>query len=739
MQVKKKIGCILLCILWSNILWAEIITYSGEIPSGGWLCFRKEIMLEQNVDDATLKLAADSKYWLWINGEMGVREGGLKRGPNPEDTYCDVIQRVPGLRPGKNTVAVLVWYFGKDGFSHRNSPTAGIYFDLTIGDKHYESDATWKVLEHPGFFVPKGIAPNYRLPESNIGFDARKDIEFWSAEYDDWGWLRAEVEKPTESGWNRLIDRPIPMWKDYGLKEYVRVERIADTLLVAYLPYNAQINPYIRVKSSAGRIIDIRTDNYRGGGAPNVYAEYITKEGVQEFETWGWMNGHQVLYRIPKDVEVLELKYRETGYDTKFVGTFLCNDEFYNTLWNKSLRTLYITMRDTYMDCPDRERAQWWGDVVNELGEAFYSLDRNAHLLTRKAILELMNWQRSDSTIFSPVPAGNWNQELPMQMLASVGYYGFWTYYMGTGDKETIKTVYPNVKKYLHVWKLTSEGLVIPRKGGWTWGDWGDNKDLALLYNLWYSLALDGFQRMAVLVGERKDAEWADRVNRQLKHVFHEKYWNGKFYISPEYNGEPDDRVQALAVVAGVLSEKEYPIIRPFFQQQYHASPYMEKYVLEALCMMGYYEDALQRMKKRYHEMVNSKLSTLWEGWGIGNKGFGGGSYNHAWSGGPLTILSQYFAGVSPLKPAFKEFLIKPMFGSLEHINAVVPTRWGIIKLNLSRGEKAMVAEIKIPQGTKAYFIIPEKIESCLVNGKNVKIKQDRIKLREGLWKVELY
>lgn len=739
MQVKKKIGCILLCILWSNILWAEIITYPGEIPSGGWLCFRKEIMLEQNVDDATLKLAADSKYWLWINGEMVVREGGLKRGPNPEDTYCDVIQRVSGLRPGKNTVAVLVWYFGKDGFSHRNSPTAGIYFDLAIGDKHYESDATWKVLEHPGFFVPKGIAPNYRLPESNIGFDARKDIEFWSAEYDYRGWLRAEVEKPTESGWNRLIDRPIPMWKDYGLKEYVRVEKIADTLLVAYLPYNAQINPYIRVKSSAGRIIDIRTDNYRGGGAPNVYAEYITKEGVQEFETWGWMNGHQVLYRIPKDVEVLELKYRETGYDTKFVGTFLCNDEFYNTLWNKSLRTLYITMRDTYMDCPDRERAQWWGDVVNELGEAFYSLDQNAHLLTRKAILELMNWQRSDSTIFSPVPAGNWNQELPMQMLASVGYYGFWTYYMGTGDKETIKTVYPNVKKYLHVWKVTSEGLVIPRKGGWTWGDWGDNKDLALLYNLWYSLALDGFQRMAVLVGERKDAEWADRVNRQLKHVFHEKYWNGKFYISPEYNGEPDDRVQALAVVAGVLSEKEYPIIRPFFQQQYHASPYMEKYVLEALCMMGYYEDALQRMKKRYHEMVNSKLSTLWEGWGIGNKGFGGGSYNHAWSGGPLTILSQYFAGVSPLKPAFKEFLIKPMFGSLEHINAVVPTRWGIIKLNLSRGEKAMVAEIKVPQGTKAYFIIPEKIKSCLVNGKNVKIKKDRIKLREGLWKIELY
>lgn len=40
-----------------------------------------------------------------------------------------------------------------------------------------------------------------------------------------------------------------------------------------------------------------------------------------------------------------------------------------------------------------------------------------------------------------------------MQMLASVGYYGFWTYYMGTADSATIGYVYPNVKKYIHVWK----------------------------------------------------------------------------------------------------------------------------------------------------------------------------------------------------------------------------------------------------------------------------------------------
>ncbi|MFP4367340.1 MAG: hypothetical protein ACOCU3_00265 [bacterium] len=52
--------------------------------------------------------------------------------------------------------------------------------------------------------------------------------------------------------------------------------------------------------------------------------------------------------------------------------------------------------------------------------------------------------------------------------------------------------------------------------------------------------------------------------------------------------------------------------------------------------------------------MVNHpEITTLWEGWGIGRSGYGGGSANHAWSGGGLTILSQYVAGIYPVEPAY--------------------------------------------------------------------------------------
>ena len=193
-----------------------------------------------------------------------------------------------------------------------------------------------------------------------------------------------------------------------------------------------------------------------------------------------------------------------------------------------------------------------------------------------------------------------------------------------------------------------------------------------------------------------------------------------------------------MAVVAGVLPESEYSVIRPFFKQQYHSSPYMEKYVLEALCVMGYYEDALDRMKKRYHDMVESELTTLWEGWGIGNKGFGGGSYNHAWSGGPLTILSQYFAGISPMKPAFKEFAIKPAWNCFEHIQSVTPTQWGEIELNITNESDMIVMKVKIPRNTKGYFYIPDRIKRYRINGKE-KINKKREILKKGIWDIELY
>jgi len=693
-----------------------------------WTAFRRVCEFDEPTSKALARIAVDSKYWLWVNGQLVIREGGLKRGPTPTDTYFDEVDLGKHLIRGTNTFAVLVWYFGKEGFSHKSSGRSGLLFELRdeAGKTLLLSDSLWRTTPHPAFGDTDSPHPNYRLPESNIRFDATRDLIGWEQTvYDDTDWSEAiEFGRAPCGPWNRLVRRPIPFWQESDLLDYVSQTR-QGTTVIAHLPHNGQVTPFLEIEAPAGFTVRIQTDNYRGGSAPNVRAEYVTREGGQAFECYGWMNGHAVHYEMPAGVNVIRLAYRENGYATRPAGSFHCDDPFVNHLRAKAERTLYLTMRDTYMDCPDRERAQWWGDVVNVLGEVFYAFDRDADALTRKAILELAGWQKPDGVLFSPVPAGNWDRDLPMQMLASISRQGFWTYAFYSGDFDTLRHVYPAVQRYLEIWDLRPDGLIDPRPGSWPWGDWGDNVDMTLLSNIWYHLALQGQRHAALALARAQDIPWLDERLRSIERAFDRAFWNGHAYRSFDYTGETDDRGNALAVVAGLAPREHFPDLIHLLQRTEHASPYMEKYVLEALCLMGRPALAQERMKRRYAKMVEHPVhTTLWEGWGIGLEGFGGGSINHAWSGGPLTIMSQYFAGIAPLAPAFTHFGVFPQPGALTQLSATVETKHGRISVALQAKPEALELRIEVPPGTTAVAGLPllarRRFRQVLMNGQPI-------------------
>lgn len=710
---------------------AKWITNPGcENKSNSWYCLRKDLILEKLPKKALAKIAIDSKYWLWVNGKMVVFEGGLKRGPNPKDTYYDEVDITAYLTKGANNISVLGWYFGKDGFSHINSGTFGFLFECVTPEITILSDSTWKAKQYEAYQTCPEPLPNYRLPESSIKFDATKDMGTWYAnDYRVQSWGNAKVlGMPPMSPWNKLILRPIPLWKDSKLVSYVKnptfpFQYSRDTTITCTLPTNLQITPYLKIETQQqGQVIEIKTDNFMGGSEPNVYAQYVSRKGVQEYESYGWMNGNKVIYKIPAGVKVLDLKYRETGYDTDFAGSFNSSDDFLNKIWQKSLRTLYITMRDNYMDCPDRERAQWWGDEVNESGESFYALDTKSHLLFKKGMYELINWQKPDSTLFSPIPAGNWDKELPVQMLTSVGYYGFWNYYLNTGDKQPISDLYGGVKKYLNIWKFNDDGTVKFRQGAWSWGDWGENIDMELITNEFYYLALKGAANMAVTLNLNDDALEYKHLMGKIKKTLNTDFWNGTAYRHPSYKGKTDDRCQALAVVAGIAEKEKYPALLDVFKTEEHASPYMEKYILEALFKMGYVDFAIKRMKKRFGNMVdNPEYDTLFEGWGIGDEGYGGGTTNHAWSGGALTILSQYLCGLEPVEPGYKLFQIVPNPGSVKQASATIQSVKGVIKSSFNNSDSTFKLSVLIPKATEAIIGIPaEKVSTIKLNNKPI-------------------
>lgn len=708
--------CFFFACLGTNGIWASdaftaaqwINTERCQSRSNTWLVYNKTVEISSIPSSLVARIAADSKYWMWINGKLVVFEGGLKRGPERQACYYDEVDIAPYLKSGENMIAVLLWHFGKDGFSHNNSGKAGLLFEAKSGDIAIISDRSWKCQLYEAYQDTDVPHPNYRLPESNIRFDARKELVGWNMPGNKLVTTPAEViASAGELPFGKLVKRPIPMWKDYGLTDYVTKE-VSGNELRCKLPYNAQVTPYLKVEAKAGDTIFIQTDNYLGGGTENVRAEYITRDGIQEYESLGWMNGHEVVYRVSGSAKLLDVKYRETGYDTEFTGTFHCNDEFLNELWKRSARTLYITMRDSYMDCPDRERAQWWGDEVNELGEAFYALSPSGQLLARKGILELIGWQKNDGILFAPCPAGNWDKELPLQMLASVGWYGFYTQYFYSGDSTFVPVIYDGVHRYLHdVWETDADGLPVFRMGAWSWGDWGEHTDMEVLTSCWYYLALKAEREFALQLGKTDDVEEITGMMQKIELAFDRRFWTGKGYRDPNYQGETDDRSQAMAVLSGLASEDKYPTIAAVMKREYHASPYMEKYVLEALFRMGESEFALQRMRERYQKMMSYPYTTLFEGWDIGPGGFGGGTINHAWSGGPLTLLSQKVCGITPLSPGFRTFSVTPQLGDLTEAEACIDTHYGKIEVHIKRTGKRLSVRFTVPEGTKA--LIPDR------------------------------
>ena len=687
-------------------------------PSNQWICFRRNETFDTLPKKAIARIAVDSKYWLWINGQLVVHEGQLKRGPTPTNTYYDELDIAPYLKRGGNQISILLWYWGREGFSHKSSGVPALVFEAQTEDAILKSDCSWKVRQHPAYGESGPPHPNVRLPESNIHFDARLDMPGWNQlDFDDTRWQHAtELGRPPVHPWNHLVRRPVPLFRFSSLLPYTNESVfltednwLGHTVIRAKLPGNLSVCPFLKINAPAGLKISIYTDNYRGGSEYNLRVDYITKEGEQEFESPAYLTGHEVFYDFPAGIKLLGLKYRHTQFDTDVIGKFESTDGFLNKLWQKAANTMLLNLRDGIQD-PDRERAQWWGDAVILIGQILYACDERGRTAIRKAIYNLVDWQKPNGVLYSPVPAGNWFQELPDQMLAAIGTYGFWYYYRYTGDRETMEHAYPAVKRYLELWKIGADGLVIRRTGGWDWGDWGGNKDMPVLINAWYYMALKSAKNMAVLLGESHDADGYESKIESIQKNFNRVFWAGTEYRSPAYIGETDDRCHALAVVSGLAEEKYFPEIARVFETQLHASPYMEKYVLEALFIMNRPAQAISRMKFRYKRMIDSSFSTLWEWWSFQDKDsaqYGGGSYNHGWSGGPLTLMAEYIAGIKPLSPGFEQFRMSPILGLLEHFNCAVPVSGGLLRLQQDKLVKGYRLTVAVPEGCCGTLELP--------------------------------
>ncbi len=725
---------------------AQWIWQQQDGPANTWVAFRKTFNLDESPAEALTKLSVDTKYWLWINGEEVLFEGGLCRGAAPNTIYYDEVDFAPYLKKGENTIAILVWYWGRTRKPHEDSGKGGLFVSADWAPS-LNSNASWKMKVHPAY-DPKsgGGGPSAnRVNAYNVKFDARQAMGDWTegawytSNFDDNNW-----NTPTEKGvadahpWGAMVERAIPQWNDRGLIDYKALEiQMGDTLLAinlpfvnhtdsalvirAKLPFNKQITPYLKVKSKAGKTIVVDTDNPFN----MLTSTYITKDGEQEFEGYTWFNGHDVEYSIPGGVEVLSLKYRWTGVG-EMTGIFECSDNYFSRLWWMARNTLYVCARNNYMDCPDRERGLWIGDVADQTGAVFYTLDEPGRLLLKKGIDNTIAYRNGD-TIQGLAPGfGAYrgkSSELTGQSLQYIDQ-GIWQYYYNTGDKATLANAYPAVLNYLKIWKMGDNGLPIHRKGYANWVDWGIDTDPTATNVVLYYMALKAAKKMALALDENGDVAWYDERIKSIKENFEKEYWQGMRYGSKDRVVE--ERVSALAILSGLAKEEHYDIlVDSILLPVQKSSPHMEWIAEAAIMKTGQYDKGLLRMQQRYQEQVDMEwLTTLYEKYQPQLRG----TYNHAWNA-PNYVLSRYIAGIKATDVAWTSFEVKPNLAHLSSVKQIVPSVQGDITLEVRKTDATYSLNLTSPENTTATVYIP-KHDEIIVNDKVVWQKGKSKKLK---------
>ena len=665
--------------------WVWLEDNAADSAPSGERYFRKRMTVpaDHKIKSARFVISADNQFVLMVNGD--------KAGEGSE-WGCPVdVNITKYIRPGKNQFAILATNAGDEP-----SP-AGLIGRYAIS---YESGA-----EETGCIDTSWLAGDRNPP----GWE--------QVDYDDSAWRPAKVVAELGGGpWGGMPTSAPRALKDYGLREYVYLTKTLPHsennawTLVCKLPYNAQFQPWIEVEAPAGRTILMDSTNPLVPSQQPAQ-EYPTKSGIQSYEAPNWISGEGARYTIPAGVTVRSVRFRETGVDTEFAGSFSCNDSDYNLLWQKATRTCYLCMRDHFMDCPDRERSEWLGDAVLQMEESFYAFDTRSHVMARNLIL---------SKQFNGLQG---------QDLIAHGEFGEWTYFMYTGDRATISAIYSSTKEYLDKYEFDESGLPIHRGDGWDWYDWGvGTTDKEVIQVAEYFTAIKALKKMAGVTGHAGDIAAIDVKLDSIMANFDKVFWKGNGYRSGH---NPDERANAMAVVAGLADKSRWPTIGALLKKKGECGPYFERWVLEALCIMRMPEQALLRMHDRYKVQIQSDFSTLSEYMERSFENTAPNStdsdeyltLNHAWNT-PNVILSRFIAGVAPETSGWSTYHVLPQEAFLTTVKVVVPSVKGTIRVNLQKTEKQYKLDLSSPADTSAIVGIPKvafkSLKDISVNGNKV-------------------
>lgn len=506
----------------ASFIWHPDESLYFEQPRHSVCAFRQDLELPAPVVGGELRLAADSRYRLWIDGRPILR-GPLRS--DPRFFQYDLLDPSPVFHAGHNRIAALVIHHGYGtGAQASLRPGFLLHADLELADGSragFHTDGDWLCWLARGF--------DRRAPRLNgrLGpveaWDCRALDPEWTTRLPGADWVNAVATAPVsqrENGpWHRLIPADIPplvqgrqgptgaWWLDRcpmpppALAEFLAPRpglvtagggdgsplgrdlslagRDAAVVVTLQLPQAWFGWPSLTVHAPAGTTLDCFVfeeldrdriflpgtaygDRFRLRGGRNQLETQFTGKTGRWIQLWLWGEGLVRLEDVALDTAWYP--YAETtpiGGLTKPWPQVLAVAE----------HTLRLCAQDGILDSPSREQQQWMGDGRRQAWTA--ALRFGDTRPWRRLLDQIRQSQDPLGALFPRHPGRHENvKPIPMFMLDWV--LSLDEYHRVTGDRDFVADCWLNLLGVLRWFSGFIDVHGLPRDvPGWWFIDWG--------------------------------------------------------------------------------------------------------------------------------------------------------------------------------------------------------------------------------------------------------------------------
>ncbi|TDO51669.1 alpha-L-rhamnosidase-like protein [Kribbella sp. VKM Ac-2527] len=551
--------------------------------------FRRTFDLREKLDRAPLRVSADSRYLLSVNGaEVG-------RGPirsQPRRLRYDEYDVSSHLVAGRNVISVLVTYYGNANSFWQPAASSGLMgrdaqlvLEARLGDEWLVTDERWRAYRSPAWRAFKGHDALTGVPVELL--DARELDPSWATtDFDDSGWTTASLVKASHHGglaesrppvdpYGSMLPRGIgtlggervspvtavvqtaPLrddLTDHPAERVVAQLAVAGTPTPAELPLTVSLAPEtvtivtfdfqrivaghveLGVDAPAGARLDLfyqeaEFDATTGpvASAPRTSASY-TARGVGDHYKAIDINGlRRISLMLPAgdgEIQVRDIAVDEYHYPFAGGARFESSDAELTRLYRAGIRTTEMNSFDAFTDCPTREQRAWVGDgVVHQM----VHLVANEDWRLARNYIALGASPRSDGMLpMTVVGEAEFGGGFSIPDWALHWIHGVWNLYRHDGDREATLEQLPVVERILRWYaNFVDEHGTISDVPEWNLIDWSSvfSSARSSLITGLWARGLREYAEMSDWVGNTASATWA-RGLHQAAQVGFEDFWD---------------------------------------------------------------------------------------------------------------------------------------------------------------------------------------------------------------------